>query len=279
MYPRASQKQRRFWGGKRYYSLSLTWYVDEDSILHRASPLVKLAFVIFLWVLSFIFYSPVWNTVELFFIVGMLLVTRVPFSSMRAYLKIIVPVMLLFLIIFPLVDHGGTVYFRYGIIEISQVGLFAGIIAADRLGSLFLSTIGLLLTTTKERDLIQGMMKGGMPYDAAFLLMLTLRFVSLSMTDLTIIREARRARAMPERENLIQLLSNLISIVIPLFLATIRRIQTTSNALEVKGFAPGSRKTAVMKEKLRHSEIAWGLFFVALTTLFVVLKFIFGLFA
>ena len=259
--------------------MSLTWYVEEDSILHRASSLVKLAFVIFLWILSFIFYSPVWNSIELFFIVAMLVVTRVPFSSMKAYLKIIVPVMILFLIIFPLVDHGGIVYFKYSIIEISQVGLSAGIIAADRLGSLFLSTIGLLLTTTKERDLIQGMMKGGMPYEASFLLMLTLRFVSLSMTDLTIIREARRARAMPERENLIQLLGNLISIVIPLFLATIRRIQTTSNALEVKGFAPGAKKSAAMKEKLKGSEIAWGLFFVGLTVLFVVLKFYFGLFS
>ncbi len=259
--------------------MSLSWYVKGESFLHRAGSLPKLAFVASLWVISFIFASPVWNGGLLLFTLVVLLVARVPFSSMKAYLKVIVPIMLLFLLLFPLFDRLGIILFTLGPIEISWVGISAGIIAASRLGALFLSTVGILLTTTKERDLIDGLMKGGLPFGASFLLMMTLRFISLSMTDLATIREARRARAMPERENLIQLLRNLISIVIPLFIATIRRIQTSSNALEVKGFAPGARRTSMTREKLSRLEIFYGVFFLALTILLAVLRLKFGWFA
>jgi len=258
--------------------LSLSWYVEGESFLHRAGSLQKLAFVVFLWVASFVFASPLWNAALLFFILAVLLAARVPFSSMRAYLKLIVPVMLLFLVLFPLFDRGGTIIVVLGPIEISWVGVFGGTIAASRLGALFLSTVGILLTTTRERDLIGGLMKGGLPFGASFLLMMTLRFISLSMTDLATIREARRARAMPERENLIQLLRNLISIVIPLFVATIRRIQTFSNALEVKGFAPGAKRTGVRKEELGRSEIFYATFFIALSVLLAALRLKFGWF-
>jgi len=258
--------------------LSLSWYVEGKSFLHRAGSLPKLAFVAFLWIASFIFASPLWNAALLFFTLTVLLVARVTFSSMKAYLKVIVPIMLLFLILFPLFSLGGTVFFVIGPVVISWVGVSGGIIAASRLGSLFLSTVGILLTTTRERDLIRGLMQGGLPFEVSFLLMMTLRFISLSMTDLTTIREARRARAMPERENLIQLLRNLVSIVIPLFVATIRRIQTSSNALEVKGFAPGAKRTSMTREKVGRSEIFYGIFFLSLTALLAVLRLTLGWF-
>ncbi|HEV2227282.1 MAG TPA: energy-coupling factor transporter transmembrane component T [Nitrososphaerales archaeon] len=258
--------------------MSLSWYVAKESFLHRASSLSKLAFVVFLWITTFVFVSPFWNAIELVFVLGVLFLARIPLSSLVAYLKVIFPVLAAFLIIFPLVDHGGTVFFEYGPIQISWVGISAGIIAASRIGTLFFATVGVLLSTTRERDLILGLMKGGLPYGASFLLMLTLRFISLSMADLTIIREARRARALPERENPIQLVRNLISIVIPLFLATIRRIQTSSNALEVKGFTPGAGRTMMTEEKVGKTEIAWGIFFVALTVLIVILRLRFGFF-
>jgi energy-coupling factor transport system permease protein len=258
--------------------LSLSWYVSGKSFLHQATPLQKLALVAFLWVTSFVFASPLWNGALLFFTLAVLIAARVPFLSMKAYLKVIIPIMLLFLLLFPLFDRGGTVLFVLGPIVISWVGVSGGIIAASRLGALFLSTVGILLTTTRERELIDGLMKGGLPFEASFLLMLTLRFISLSMTDLMTIREARRARAMPERENLIQLLRNLVSIVVPLFIATIRRIQTSSNALEVKGFAPGAKRTSVLKGELQKSEVLTGVFFVALTAFLAVLRLKFGWF-
>lgn len=258
--------------------MSLSWYVQGDSFLHRAGSLPKLAFVACIWIVSFIFASPLWNAGLLLFTVAVLLIARVPFSSMKAYLKVIVPIMLLFLVLFPLFSQGGTVFFMLGPVVISWVGVSGGIIAASRLGALFLSTVGILLTTTRERDLIGGLMKGGLPFEASFLLMLTLRFISLSMSDLTTIREARRARAMPERENVIQLVRNLISIVIPLFIATIRRIQTSSNALEVKGFAPGTQRTNMVREKLGKGEIFYGAFFLLLTLILAVLRLRYGWF-
>jgi len=243
------------------------------------SAVSKLAFVFALWLVAFIFQSPFWNAAELFLIVAIIVAARIPFSAISAYLKIIVPVMVIFLILFPLLEHGGQVYFQYGIIKISAYGVSAGIIGASRLGALFFSTIGILMTTTKERDLLEGLMKIGLPFGASFLIMMSMRFVSLSMADLNIIREARKARAMPERENLVQLIRNMVSIVVPLFLATIRRIQTSSNALEVKGFSPGAKRTGLRKQKITNTEILWIAICTAVTILLIVLRIQFGFFS
>src|SRR5207245_7033867 len=123
--------------------------------------------------------SPLWNGGLLLFILAVLLAARVPFSSMKAYLKVIVPVMLLFLVLFPLFDRGGTIIAVIGPIEITWVGVNGGIVAASRLGALFLSTVGILLTTTRDRDFVSGLMKVGLCFESCFLVMMMLRFIYL----------------------------------------------------------------------------------------------------
>jgi energy-coupling factor transport system permease protein len=215
---------------------------------------------------------------EFLLILGILIAARIPFSAISSYLKIIVPVMGIFLILFPLFERGGQIYFQYGWIEISNYGVSAGIIGSSRLGALFFSTTGILFTSTKERDLLKGLMQLGLPFAMSLLLMLSMRFVSLSMADLNIIREARRARAIPERENPVRLIKNLVSIVVPLFIATIRRIQTSSNALEVKGFSSGM-KMSIGNEKLRKREILWITLCVAAIVLLGSLRLLLGTFS
>ncbi|MEM4417729.1 MAG: hypothetical protein QXD32_06710, partial [Nitrososphaerota archaeon] len=65
----------------------------------------------------------------------------------------------------------------------------------------------------------------------------------------------RRSRALPERENTFQFIRNLISIIIPLFIVTIRRIQVASNALEVKGFPPQKRSAYWLRMPLSRVEV------------------------
>jgi energy-coupling factor transport system permease protein len=182
---------------------------------------------------------------------------RIPLAAISAYLKIIIPVMAITIFLFILVQHNGKVYFQYGWFIVDAYGISTGIVGASRIGTLFFSTIGVLMTTTRERDLLSGLINAGLPFAASFLLMMSMRFVSLSMGDLQTVREARKARALPERENAFQLIRNMVSLVIPLFMVTIRRIQTASNALEVKGFSPDTRKRSFRREKLKSSEMAW----------------------
>jgi energy-coupling factor transport system permease protein len=243
------------------------------------SPISKAVLVFTLWITAFIFQSPVWNLAELFAILVIIALARIPFASVSIYLKIIVPVMLIFLILFPLLQDGGTVYFRYWVITITSGGVNAGIVGSSRLGVLFFSTIGMLFTTTKERDLVKGLTKAGLPLGLAFLIMMSLRFVSLSMTDLAIIREARRARATPEKENLIQFVKNLVSVIIPLFLTTIRRIQVASNALEVKGFSPDAKRFGRADERLTYSEVFSISLGVAVVVALALLRLWFGFFS
>jgi energy-coupling factor transport system permease protein len=252
--------------------MGYTWYTAKKTYLHRASPLTKIAIVSMMWFLAFIFQSPLWNALELFTVIGVIITARVPFTRFLTYIKIIVPVMLIFLLLFAVLIRGGEILLDIGVIKVTTGGISAGIIGSSRLGTLFFSTIGILLATTREIDIVKGLAKLKLPATAAFLFMMSMRFVTLSMADLQTIREARRSRALPERENTIQFIRNLISIVIPLFIVTIRRIQTASNALEVKGFPPQKHNVYWLRGRLTIGEISWVAGCVAFTAIMLGLR-------
>jgi len=216
--------------------------------------------------------------VELLAVVGLIFAARLPLSSIKTYVKIIVPVIFIFFALFPLLEHHGNLLLSLGPLPITDLGISKGVVAGTRLGTLFFSTIGVLLTTTRERELVLGMTKMKLPYSIAFLLMISLRFITMSMADLETIRQARRARAMAEKENAFRLVKNMVSLVVPLFLATIRRIQIASNALEVKGFAVGAQRGSYYDEKLAPSEIAVLVAFVAVWVALATLRLVFGFF-
>ena len=215
---------------------------------------------------------------EFLAILGLIFAARLPFSSIKTYLKIIVPVIFIFFVLFPLLERRGNPLFSVGPLPVTDLGIAKGVVAGMRIGALFFSTISILLTTTRERELVLGMTKMKLPYSIAFLFMITFRFITVSMTDLQTIREARRARAMPEKENAFRLVRNMVSLVIPLFLATIRRIQIASNALEVRGFGAQSRRGSYYEEKLIRSEIAAVAGFVALLLALTTLRVLSGFF-
>lgn len=237
--------------------MGYTWYVEKRTYLHRMSPLSKVAAVSTMWFTAFILQSPIWNALELSVVVVMIVTARIPLSRFITYVKIIVPVMLIFLLLFATLIKGGETMLELRPLRVTSGGLSAGIIGSSRLGTLFFSTIGILLATTREIDIVKGLVKIRLPATAAFLFMMSMRFVTLSMSDLQTIREARRSRALPERENAFQFIRNLISIIIPLFIVTIRRIQTASNALEVKGFPPQRRNAHWLRGPLSRGEIGW----------------------
>ncbi|MEM4306720.1 MAG: energy-coupling factor transporter transmembrane component T [Candidatus Caldarchaeum sp.] len=235
--------------------MGYTWYVEKRTYLHRVSPLPKIAMVSTMWFMAFILQSPLWNALELGIVIAVIVSARVPFSKFLTYVKIIVPVMFIFLLLFAILIRGGETLLELGPLGVTSGGLSAGVIGSSRLGTLFFSTIGILLTTTREIDIVKALVKIRLPATVAFLFMMSMRFVTLSMSDLQTIREARRSRALPERENTFQFIQNLISIVIPLFIVTIRRIQTASNALEVKGFPPQKRNANWLRSPLSRGEV------------------------
>lgn len=257
--------------------MAFSWYVQKNTYLHRLNPIAKLSIVFAVWLSAFIFQSPLWNALLLASIVALLAVVRIPYSSIVSFLKVVIPVMIVILVFFTLTGRSGRVLLDLGWFQIMWGGLSSGLIAASRIGVLFFSTIGILFTTTKERDLLVALVKLKLPFGAAFLLMLTIRFISLSMADLTIIMSARRARAIPEHENVIQILKNATSIVVPLFVLMIRRIQTASNALEVKGFAP-DKKTKIGVGKLTRFEATWASSCLGLVVVLAWLRVYFGFF-
>jgi energy-coupling factor transport system permease protein len=214
---------------------------------------------------------------EVALILGLILAARLPLASIKVYLKIIVPVILIFFALFLVLERRGEPIFALGPLPITSLGVAEGIVAGMRLAALFFSTIGMLLTTTRERELVLGMTKVKLPYGIALLFMMTLRFITMSMSDLETIRQARRARGTPERESGFRLAWNLRSLLIPLFLATIRRIQISANALEVRGFAPGTHRGSYYEERLASAEVVFISALVAILVVLTLLRVFFGL--
>ena len=102
--------------------------------------------------------------------------------------------------------------------------------------------------------------------------MISLRSISMSMGDLEIIRDSRKARALPEKENAFQFIRNIVSLILPLFVTTIKRIHTQSQALQVKGFDP-KKKLTTLKSKLTRGEMIAPAVYLVLIALLIFIRF------
>jgi energy-coupling factor transport system permease protein len=193
---------------------------------------------------------------SLLFLVG---ASKIPRRSIRALVIIVLPIVIIFSVVWPFSLGQGEVLATYSIfgyvLRVTNLGIEWGLIQASRLAVLILSTF-LVLATTSEGDLVAGFLKLRVPYILAFGIMLTLRFVNVVAGDISIIQDARKARALPRRAGLVTYVRNIISLLVPLLLVVVRRMQLVTNALDVRAFVPGKKRSNYHSLVFRRLDLA-----------------------
>ncbi len=227
-----------------------TWYSIGNSAIHRWHPATKLLFTIVMWLTAFIIQQPILNALQFLILLGLISLARVPSAKVIGFTKVTSPIVLAYFLLWPFLFGGGPVLLSVILpgtmfeISVYEFGLVWGAIAAFRLATVFYSTF-LLLATTSDSQVIQGLVSMKFPYIVAFVLMITTRFLATLMSDMSSIQEARRARGLSQRVGLSGFIRNLSSILIPLVMVSMRRVQILSDAIEVRAFATGRNRTSL----------------------------------
>lgn len=246
-------------------------YIPGDSYIHKLDPRAKLvgsfAFI------GLIFLCNNWQSYLLAFVftIGAILLSKI---SLKFFLRGVRP--LIWLILFTVIlqvlfTKGGTTYFEWGILAVTQLGLMNGAYIFCRFVLIiFMSTL-LTLTTAplSLSDAIEYLLRPlkviKFPaHEVSLMLSIALRFVPTLMDETEKIMNAQRARGVDFSEgNLAQRMKAIVPLLIPLFVSSFNRAEDLATAMEARGYQGGDGRTKYRKLQWHLSDnfvvIAFGL--------------------
>lgn len=116
----------------------------------------------------------------------------------------------------------------------------------------------LFVCTTNPSEFAASLNRIGVKYTIAYSVALALRYIPDIQKEYHEISQAQQARGieMSRKQNLIRRLKSASAILIPLILSSMDRIDTISNAMELRGFGKNKKRTWYMARPFRKADFA-----------------------
>lgn len=219
-----------------------TMFIRKRSFLHALDPRTKIFLSVGLFFVGILF-NDYRVLVSLFLceVFMLLLLAKIPFSKLFPYLRLILPLVLIALLLWPVFQREGTVLWTWWKIIVTLEGIKMGVAMGFRLLSLIVATY-LLLMTTEQRDLILALVKMGLRYDFGLMLGIALSKVPALAGIAVTIMDAQKARGLElEKGSIVEKVRKYIPILIPLIIEAIRLAEGLSIAIDSKAFGRGAR--------------------------------------
>ncbi len=250
------------------YSLQ---YIERDSPLHRAYPLVKLAWVFLVAAGLFIYREPVSGAIMFLLILfTAVVIARVPPATILRSARLIFGLGILLMIFHFFANPGEPVY-RVGPLAITDVGLHEGPIFFFRLSVVVLASF-VLIWTTDIRDLMVSLTQAGMPYRYAFAVFLALRFLPLVQREVDAVRAAHAIRGRAGRSNLIHRFKLWQRYMFTVLINGLRKAEATATAIECRGFGAYPDRTYVKGVAFNAASLWLPFVFVLITAVLIYLE-------
>ena len=252
--------------------ITLGQYFPGNSLLHRFDPRSKILFTVLFIAAIFLCKGLVSYGITLLILLMMIGISKV---QPRVFLKGMKPVVFIVVCtaILNLFYTSGTVLWSWGILKITEEGIWKAGFMVLRILMLIACTL-LLTYTTSPILLTDGLEK----------LLRPLKKLHFPVHEPTLIQEtdkiisAQKARGADfDSGNLIQKAKALIPILIPLFISSFRRAEELAIAMECRCYHGDEGRTSL--RQLRYAGRDYGLivFSIALCAGIVVLRVVFGL--
>lgn len=253
-------------------NLILGRYIPGDSWIHKLDPRTKLMGTMFF--ILIIFLANNWITYGLLFL---LTLVALKLSGLRLsfFLKGLRPLIgLIFLTVLLQIffTAGETVYFSWGIFQLTKEGIVSGAFIFSRFVMIILMSTLMTLTTMplSLTDALEYLMHPlntiKVPvHEIALMLSIALRFVPTLMDETEKIMNAQRARGTDFGQgSLIQQMKAIVPLLVPLFISSFNRAEELANAMEARGYRGGEGRTKyrILKWKTRDSVAMGTLVFV-----------------
>ncbi|MEM3712032.1 MAG: energy-coupling factor transporter transmembrane component T [Thermoproteota archaeon] len=235
-------------------------YRRKDSPIHRLDPRSKFLLSIVLMSFSIVF-------IDIRVLLAVLVLQLLLLWSAKAFKEWVYSLrglIFFFLIIFATqLFFGGTI--------------FTGIALSIRLVVLSSSMSWFFLSSTPE-DIGRAMSSARLPIELTFSFVMAIRFIPVIYDEFQSIYDAQRSRGLElEKGGFRTRIRNLMPILIPLLVGTIRRTYEIADAMEARAFGASSRRTSYKPLKFKKGDYFLCLVSVILVLIIVYLKLFLGL--
>ncbi len=244
-------------------------YLDNNSFIHRLDPRVKIITFLLTFVAILLFENPLWMLPIAFLVLFQLIISG-SIRNMRRIRYILIVLTVSSMILWNLFASGETVIWW----RISVESLYFSI-ARTMLMILMISAGMILISTTRNEELVNGMILLGMPYRVGFAISTALRLVPTIVSSTITISQAQRSRGLDlDSGNLVQRIRKFLPLLVPVFLSTIRNTNIFGMALESKGFGAKEKRTFYLVFDMRIVDyviLAFSIIFVVVSIYFAIL--------
>ena len=264
--------------------ITLGQYFPGNSLLHRFDPRSKIIFTVLFIAAIFLCKGLVSYGITLLILLIMIGISKV---QPRVFLKGMKPVVFIVVCtaILNLFYTSGTVLWSWGILKITEEGIWKAGFMVLRILMLIACTLLLTYTTSPIlltdglEKLLRPLKKLNFPvHELSMMMSIALRFIPTLIQETDKIISAQKARGADfDSGNLIQKAKALIPILIPRFISSFRRAEELAIAMECRCYHGDEGRTSL--RQLRYAGRDYGLivFSIALCAGIVVLRVVFGL--
>jgi len=230
-------------------------YIEGESSIHKLDPRAKLTFTFFLVISLSLAYSISLVIPLLLISLAFYSLARLPWSKTKATWKFI----LLIIIVLSLLNYTTIVllYAEGPLIETltSPEVVKRALIPVLKLLSLALATATLVFTTPPNLY-APALGQMGIPYRAAYVIQLALRYIPEFIAEMNKTLEAQMARGFRPRggRNPIAKLLSIIPLVVPVTISATLSIYDIADSMELRGFGEGRCHTWYRELKLTSKD-------------------------
>jgi len=233
-------------------AVDMLGYIERKSPVHRLTGATKLICFLLWTIATIVTYDTRVLIVLLLASVGLFSVSKISFKEVRF--------VLLFTLSFILLNSIAVYLFApeqgvaiYGTRHVLAEGIGRFTVTSEQLFymlnlilkySAIVPIAVLFLVTTHPTEFAASLNRIGIPYKIAFAVSLALRYIPDVQRDFRTIKDAQQARGVAlTNAPLFKRIRNSLNILLPLVFTSLERIETVSNAMDLRGFGAGKKRT------------------------------------
>ncbi len=231
--------------------LEVFQYTRQDSVIHRLDPRSKLVLSTVLAMASLLFVNILPLVILLLVLIPLLALAR----SLQRWMKSMrgLSVLILFIVIFNTLLSTVANPFSY------SIALSLRLIA-------LMSSFSLFFLTVHPDELSQALIQMHVKFEFAFAMSMAMRYVPTLGQEAYAIMDAQKARGVElDRGNLLKRIRNIVPIIVPLIIVSIRRALSIAESMESRGFGACENRTYL--EQLEFTTRDWALVIVSIISL------------
>ncbi|PEL33272.1 energy-coupling factor transporter transmembrane component T family protein [Bacillus pseudomycoides] len=264
-------------------SKSDLFYIDNHTYFHRMDGAIKLLLFIIWMTLTFIFFD--FRILFCLFFIGCLglVVAKIPVRKIVIIFSFIFTFSMLNSVVILLITptHGSeltgtsTEFLHIGYATITFETLFYALTLSLKYFTLLPFTL-IFIYTTHPSEFASSLYKIGLPYKIAYAINIALRYIPNIQAEYKLIKHAQEARGVPFERGEASFwarIKNRILIFWPLVIHSLERIDTVSNAMDLRGFGRKEKRTWYFTTKAKQEDYLGLVIGIIILVLAIYLKF------